>query len=81
MKYKDMLNKSDQELQQQSAELRRELIKERAQIAIGSQLKSPRKAYQLRKNIARLLMITNQRKQQKQQGGSSTSTVGKAAAK
>lgn len=74
-----MLNKSDSELQQQSTELRRELIKERAQVAIGSQLKSPRKVYQLRKNIARLLTIASQRKQQK--GGSRASAAKKIAAK
>lgn len=78
MKFKDMLNKSDHELQQQNAELHKELIKERAQVAIGSQLKSPRKVYQLRKNIARILTIASQRKQQ---GGSRASAAEKTAAK
>lgn len=62
MKKKDLQSKSVDELQKEVYELRRELIKERAQVAIGSQLKSPRKIYQLRKTVARIETILHQKK-------------------
>jgi ribosomal protein L29 len=62
MKKKDLQSKSVDELQKEVYELRRELIKERAQVAIGSQLKSPRKIYQLRKTVARIETFLQQKK-------------------
>ena len=61
MNIKDIRGKSMQELAVQAAELRKELIKERAQVALGSQLKSPRKIHQLKKTVARIVTILGER--------------------
>lgn len=61
MKIKEIRSKTSEELQSKVAELRRELVKERAQVALGSQLKSPRKIYQLRKTIAQMLTLLHER--------------------
>ena len=63
MKRKEMQSKSKDDLQKKAHELRKELIKEKAQVAIGSQLKSPRKIHQLRKTVARIETLLQQKDQ------------------
>lgn len=60
MNAKDIRALSIPDLKNKIGELQKELVKERAQVALGSQLKSPRKIHQLRKTVARMLTVYNQ---------------------
>lgn len=57
MKVKDLASKSKEELESQLVELRKELIKLNAQVATGTNLKSPGQISKLKKNIAKILTI------------------------
>lgn len=55
MKYKDIKSKSNEELETQLVELRKELIKLNTQVATGTTLKSPGQVKNIKKTIARIL--------------------------
>ncbi|MEK6916614.1 MAG: 50S ribosomal protein L29 [Nanoarchaeota archaeon] len=55
MKSKELKLKSNEELEKQLLELRKELIKINTQVATGTTLKSPGQAKQVKKTIARIL--------------------------
>jgi len=52
----------DEELDKKLSELRLELAKERAQVAMGGTVKSPGRIKELRRSIARILTIKRERK-------------------
>ncbi len=54
MKAKELKALNKNELQEKLTELKRELMKERAQIAIGATPKNPGKVRAVRRNIARI---------------------------
>jgi len=57
MKFKELKTLPKTELSQKKSELYRELIKENAQIAIGTALKNPGKVRLAKKTIARINTI------------------------
>ena len=57
MKFKDLQQKSKEELEKLLAESKLELMKERAQAAIGTQMKSPGRISALKQTIARIKFI------------------------
>ncbi len=61
MKAKDIRARNEADLKKELVELRTELIKENAQAATGTQLKSPGKIKQIKKNIARILTVLNEK--------------------
>jgi large subunit ribosomal protein L29 len=61
MKAKELLTQTVEELQSKEAELRKELVKLRAQASTGTQQKNPTQIKATRKNIARLLTIIRQK--------------------
>jgi large subunit ribosomal protein L29 len=60
---KDILNMNQEDLKTRLVELRKELIKENAQIAVGTTPKSPGYIKQLKKTIARIIQILNIKKE------------------
>ena len=56
---KDLSNMPKDELKSKLDELRKELVKENAQIAIGTAPKSPGKVKQMKKTIAKILQSLN----------------------
>lgn len=66
MKTKELRLMSELDLENKMLELRKELMKIDSQIALGTIPKSPSKVRQMRRMIARILTI----KQEKLQGGS-----------
>lgn len=66
MKAKELRLMSEMDLENKMLELRKELMKIGSQIAIGTVPKSPSKVKQMRRMIARILTIKNE----KLQGGS-----------
>lgn len=56
---KDLKNMNFEDLKSKLAELRKDLVKENAQIAIGTAPKSPGQIKQIKKMIARILQILN----------------------
>jgi large subunit ribosomal protein L29 len=54
MKFKEILSMSDDELRQKEKDLKKELMKLRAQIAIGTNPESPGRIGQIRKTLARI---------------------------
>ena len=63
---KEFRKLNDKDLDAKLVELRRELIKENAQVAMGTQIKNPGKLKQTKKNIARLLTIKNSKVDKKE---------------
>ncbi len=63
MKRKEVLSMNEEEKSAKLTELRKELMKNRAQIAAGTVPKSPGQIKQIRKAIARIL--TTRRKKEK----------------
>lgn len=61
MKTKELKSKSNEELQTQLGELKKELIKLNTQVATGTTLKSPGQVKKVKKNIARLLTQLHQK--------------------
>lgn len=57
MKFKDLNQKSEQELTKLLKESELELMKERAQSATGTQMKNPGRIAALKKTIARIKFI------------------------
>jgi large subunit ribosomal protein L29 len=57
------MNKSD--LQTKLNDLRRELIKENAGIAVGTTPKSPGKIKQIKKTIAKIIQLLNTKEEEK----------------
>jgi len=60
MKAKDLRGMQKEELLVKLAELRKELVKQNAQIATGTTPKSPGQVKQIKKTIAKILTITHQ---------------------
>jgi len=56
---KDLKNMPKSEMEAKLAELKKELMKENAQVAMGTTPKSPGKLKQMKKMIARILTIQN----------------------
>lgn len=56
---KDLKSMSKEDLKVKLIELRKDLIKENAQIAIGTTPKSPGRIRQVKKGIARMIQIIN----------------------
>jgi len=61
MKAKEIRSMSKEDLNAKLEELRKELMKINAQIATGTTPKSPGQAKQIKKNIARILTILNEK--------------------
>ncbi len=57
MKFKELKALQPAELREKSLELKKELMKENAQVAIGTMPKNPRKLRLAKKTIARIEMI------------------------
>ena len=62
MKSKEISKMTGDELDKKMVELEKEIMKVNAQRASGTQLKNPGQLRQIRKNIARLLTVKNQKK-------------------
>lgn len=60
MRAKELKRSSRENLSEREAELRKELVKLRAQVAMGTQLKSPGQIREIRKNIARIQTELNE---------------------
>ncbi len=58
---KDLKNMSKEDLQTKLNDIRKELIKENAQIAVGTTPKSPGQIKQMKKSIARIIQLLNQK--------------------
>ncbi len=54
---KELKNLNDDDLRNKLNEIRKELIKENAQIAVGTTPKSPGQIKQMKKSIARILQL------------------------
>ena len=65
MKIKDLRTMGKQELEEKVLELKKELIKLNAQIATGTNPKSPRQPRKIKKTVARILTIKEERLQEK----------------
>ena len=66
MKAKELRLMNEQDLQNKVLELKKELMKVNSQIAIGTVPKSPGKIREMKRTIAKILTIRNQ----KHEGGS-----------
>ena len=66
MKAKELKLMSELELDNKSAELKKELMKINSQIAIGTLPKSPGKIGEMKRTIARILTIKNNRRNSKE---------------
>jgi len=60
MKIKELRTMHVSELQEKLGELRVELMKERAQIALGSAPKNPGRVRAVKRNIARIITLVHQ---------------------
>jgi len=75
MKAKEIRNTEKSAINDKIAELKKELIKLNAQIAIGSAIKNPSQIKKIKKTIARIITVqhennTNQKKEVKKQEAS-----------
>ena len=61
MKNKELTVLSTDQLKEKMKELRIELIKQNAQVSTGTNPKSPGQIKQIKKNIARILTVINNR--------------------
>jgi ribosomal protein L29 len=76
MKFKELKALPEAELQAKLLELKHELMKENAQVAIGTVPKNPRKLRLAKKTAARITMILAQKQApQKKQGGAGKQSV------
>jgi len=66
---KDLKTMPKQEMETKMAELKKELMKENAQVAMGTNPKSPGKIKQMKKMIARILTLQNQKLKTKNEVG------------
>jgi len=62
MKIKDLNSMSREDLNSKLIELRKELVKQNAQIATGTIPKSPGQLKEIKKTIARILTLANSQK-------------------
>jgi len=69
MKIKDLRNMSESELRKNLADLKVELMKHNAQVAIGTAPKSPGLIRKTKKSIARILTLLHQRSSQQEKTG------------
>ncbi len=65
MKTKDLRSMANQELEERIIELKKELIKINAQIATGSNPKSPKQARDIKKTVTKILTIKGERLKEK----------------
>ena len=65
MKIKELRSLNREELNKKLIELRKDLIKQNAQIATGTSPKSPGQVKQIKKTIARILTIVNEKPEPK----------------
>ena len=65
MKIKDLRSMTKEDINSKLIELRKELIKHSAQIATGTTPKSPGHIKQIKKTIAKILTIANQKQETK----------------
>jgi len=56
---KELKNMRNEDLENKLNDLRKELIKENAQIAVGTTPKSPGQVKQMKKTIARIIQLLN----------------------
>ncbi|MEM5853052.1 MAG: 50S ribosomal protein L29 [Candidatus Aenigmatarchaeota archaeon] len=61
---KQLRELKDEDLNKKLSELKLELLKEMGNVKMGRPVKNPGKIKQLRKNIARILTIKNERKRE-----------------
>ena len=61
MKYQDIQKLNEQELKEKLHELRKELAKQNAQVAMHTQLKNPGHVHVLKKTIAKVLTNLTER--------------------
>ena len=66
MQPKEVRETEDSVLDEKILELKKELVKINAQVAIGTALKNPGQVKKIKKNIARMLTIKNQRNKNKE---------------
>ncbi len=66
MKFQEITKMKEPELQQKLVELRRQLLKDKTEIAKGSQVKNRGQITVTKKTIARILTLLNQQKLQKE---------------
>ena len=64
IKAKELRGMKDDELRDKLTEVRKELMKINSQIAVGTVPESPGKVRQIKKTIARMLTILNERRKQ-----------------
>ncbi len=69
MKTKELTQMSELELNEKLIELRKDIMKDNAQIALGTNPKSPGKLKQSKKAVAKILTILNQKRDAKKQEG------------
>jgi large subunit ribosomal protein L29 len=62
MKLKEIKSLERSSFDEKSSEMRKELVKINAQVAVGTALKNPGQVRQLKKTIARMLTIQNEPK-------------------
>ena len=62
MKLKDIRNLEMNSFDEKISEMKKDLVKINAQVAIGTALKNPGQARQIKKTIARMLTIQNEPK-------------------
>ncbi|MBI2656022.1 50S ribosomal protein L29 [Candidatus Woesearchaeota archaeon] len=77
MKFKELKIMNELDLESKSAELKKELMKINSQIAIGTLPKSPGKIGEMKRTIARILTIKNN----KQKSAENNSIKGKEVEK
>jgi len=65
MKHKELKNLSKEELDKKVVELKKELMKDNAQVAAGTIPKNPGKIYLARKTIARINTLLSQKEVKK----------------
>jgi|TARA_B100002003_G_C13622931_1_gene319385 large subunit ribosomal protein L29 len=58
---KELKNMSEEDLKNKIKDLKTELIKENAQIAVGTTPKSPGQVKQIKKSIARIIQLLDQK--------------------
>lgn len=69
MKAKEIIGTDKNVLNEKMLELKKELVKMNAQVAIGTALKNPGQIRKIKKTLARILTISNQKDLKKTGGG------------
>lgn len=63
MKVKEIRSKKPEELQKNLVDIKKELMKHKAQVAMGTTPKSPKQIKSMKKTIARIKTIQNEKKE------------------